>query len=107
MSKLRGHTIELRDGVWVFCDTGEPTVGAWQARPCGHCGQHNTAEGHDACLGTLPGVMNACCGHGDVGDAYVQFLNGDCLRGIESARFFEGVLGDAGSLTSAICGDAS
>lgn len=104
MSKLRGHTIELRDGVWVFCDTGEPTVGAWQARPCGQCGQPSTAEGHDACLGALPGVMNACCGHGDVVDAYVQFLDGERLQGIEAACFFEGVLGGADTAIRAIKG---
>jgi len=28
-----------------------------------------TPEGHDACLGKLPGVGAACCGHG-VDDAY-------------------------------------
>lgn len=94
MNKLRGHLIELRDGAWVFRDTGEPTVGAWQGRPCGQCDQPNTDEGHDACLGTLPGVMNACCGHGDARSAYVQFPNGGCLRGIEATRFFEGTKGE-------------
>lgn len=40
---------------------------------CGHCNLPNRVDGHDACLGTIPGVMNACCGHGDVRCAYVQF----------------------------------
>ena len=35
--------------------------------------KRNTKEGHDGCLGTLPGIMNACCGHGDIDEAYVQF----------------------------------
>lgn len=78
---LRGHPIELRDGVWVYSDTLEPTSKTWRDRPCGHCGRGNTPEGHDACLGTLPGVMNACCGHGDPNDAYVQFEDGSDIRG--------------------------
>jgi hypothetical protein len=40
---------------------------------CRHCNLPRTAEGHDACVGTLPGVANACCGHGETQMAYVQF----------------------------------
>jgi len=40
---------------------------------CGHCGRDATPEGHDGCVGTLIGVMNACCGHGNPEAAYVQF----------------------------------
>lgn len=40
---------------------------------CGYCGKKRTTEGHDGCIGTLKGVMNACCGHGEVRMAYVQF----------------------------------
>ena len=41
---------------------------------CAYCNRQATAEGHDACLGTIPGpVMNACCGHGDISKAYIQF----------------------------------
>jgi len=40
---------------------------------CGHCGLKRTPEGHDGCIGTLPNVMNACCGHGETEMAYVQF----------------------------------
>ena len=77
---LRAHKIELKDGEWVFSDTKEPTVKTWHKRPCGYCGLYNTPEGHDACLGTLPGVINACCGHGH-DPAYVQFENGVIIRG--------------------------
>jgi len=55
-------------------------------RPCGHCGLPNTSEGHDGCLGTLPNVMNACCGHGDESAAYVQFDNGAMIRGAEAIQ---------------------
>lgn len=48
--------------------------------PCGYCGFNNTPEGHDWCLRTLIGTMNACCGHGDKNQAYIQFLDGECVR---------------------------
>lgn len=35
----------------------------------------------DDCLGMLPGLANACCGHNDEKSAYVQFLDGSCVRG--------------------------
>ena len=74
--KLRGHDIEFVNGKCIYSDTKEPTVDTWQDRPCGICGEFPTKEGHDDCLGTLPGVMNACCGHGNNKDAYVQFIDG-------------------------------
>jgi hypothetical protein len=75
----RGHEIEEIDGRWVFSDTNEPTIGS--DRPCGHCQRYPTSEGHDACLGTLPGIQNACCGHGQIADAYVQMFDGKIIRG--------------------------
>jgi hypothetical protein len=78
-STWRGHVIVFRGGEHHFEDTGEPTVGS--DRPCGHCNRHPTVEGHDACLGTLPGVMNACCGHGEVSAAYVQMPDGTHFQG--------------------------
>lgn len=81
---LRGHPIYYDGETWRFTDTGEPTVETWLERPCGHCGLPDTPEGHDGCLGTLPGVLNACCGHGDVDAAYVQVENGPTRRGREA-----------------------
>lgn len=43
------------------------------------------------CLGSLAGVMNACCGHGDITEAYVQFLDGFCIRG-RDAKIVLGIL---------------
>jgi hypothetical protein len=71
ISHYRGHEIQLINGTWVYADTGRPVADEPQ-RPCGHCGRAVTPDGHDGCLGTLPGVMNACCGHGRPQDAYVQ-----------------------------------
>ncbi len=78
-SKWRGHVIVFEGGEYRFEDTDAPTAGS--DRPCGHCGDHCTEEGHDACLGTLPGVMNACCGHGEVPMAYVQMPDGAHFQG--------------------------
>ena len=77
-SYLRGHEIVYIDAKWFYLDTFTPTVD--NERPCGYCGKGNTEEGHDGCLGTLEGVMNACCGHGN-DKAYVQFENGMIIRG--------------------------
>jgi hypothetical protein len=51
-----------------------------ETAPCELCGQLPTPEGHDACLGTLPGVKFACCGHGK-GPGYVVFETGHTIRG--------------------------
>jgi len=76
-SKFRGHDIYQKNGKWFYLD-GDIVE---NRKSCGHCGKHDTEEGHDGCLGTLPGVMNACCGHGQANEAYVQFWDGICIRG--------------------------
>lgn len=71
-SKWRGHEIACdATDLWRYCDTGQP-VPDDPDRDCGHCGLPNTPEGHDGCLGTIPGAANACCGHGIAREAYVQ-----------------------------------
>lgn len=79
----RGHPIEwdAHHQQWRYADTQQLTGEAGQERPCFHCGQHATAEGHDPCLGTLPDVANACCGHGQEAEAYVQLEGGQVIRG--------------------------
>ena len=84
ISKLRGHDIEYVNGEWRYCDTKEPTAGNYQNRPCGHCGRHFTKDGHDGCLEKLPGVMNACCGHGNIRESYVQFLDKSSINGYDA-----------------------
>jgi hypothetical protein len=49
-------------------------------KPCKRCDRLPTGEGHDACLGTLPGVKFACCGHGEQ-PGYIMFNNGVVIRG--------------------------
>ena len=60
-SSSRGWPLIWRHGRWVYADTGaalDPN------RPCRRCGRPPAPDGADACLGTLPGVVSACCGHG-------------------------------------------
>lgn len=78
-SFLRGHPVIFEDGEWLYNDTKTPTVD--NERECGHCEIENSIEGHDGCIGTLPGVINACCGHGIEDEAYIQFDYGHCVYG--------------------------
>ena len=80
-NKFRGSDSVVKDGVWYFKDTGKKISDTYKEHKCGNCGKQYTEEGHDGCLGTLVGLMNACCGHGNVKEAYVQFLDGECIRG--------------------------
>ena len=84
---LRGHAIVFENDRWVYKDSNMPTAG--NPRKCGHCGKAKTDDGHDGCLGELPGLMNACCGHGNKDEAYMQFLNGSILRGLCAYTFLE------------------
>ena len=45
---------------------------------CAHCKLRAGENEHDPCISDLPGrVMNACCGHGDVPCAYIQYFRGE------------------------------
>lgn len=72
----RGHSIVEDNGKWRYEDNG-CLVSEFPDRPCGFCGLPNTPEGHDGCIPSLPGVMNACCGHGVPRDSYVQLAPDD------------------------------
>lgn len=86
---LRGHRIEKLNGEYVYCDTKESTVDNYKVRPCGYCNLDNTEGGHDGCLGKLPGVMNACCGHGRTQSAYVQYWDGSTIHGEPAIKEIE------------------
>ncbi len=111
----RGHTIArvLRDhvdlnavvfeGVAVtddnsdlfYVDTGKLATGE---RPCGSCGLV-ADEGYvpDPCIGMIPGVRAACCGHGDPSQAYIWWASGATSRGDACIREFRRrVLGEEG-----------
>lgn len=95
-STLQGHEIYYNNGGWRYLDDNSATVDGWQTRPCGHCHEPNRPDGHDACLGELPNVINACCGHGDQRQAYVQYTDGRIERGADAqARFAKAPITDA------------
>ena len=78
-----GHPIVMDDllATAYYLDTGEQVPGdPCMKRPCAHCGKScSLGSDVDPCLGKLPGVKNACCGHG-VREGYIQFDNDVLIR---------------------------
>lgn len=68
-------TIEDKRWEYAYNDAGQLVHSK-----CKHCGKPPTPEGYDACIGELPGVLHACCGHG-VEDGMVRFTNRKVIRG--------------------------
>jgi hypothetical protein len=85
-SKHRGHAIEFTNSIWIYCDTKKPVSESIE-RCCGVCNCPQTDKGHDPCIGTLKHVMNACCGHGERQEAYVQFSSRLSLSGFLAVIF--------------------
>ena len=79
----RGHAMRYEGEAWRYVGTGL-LVSDDPEPACGHCGESSTPEGHDGCLGTLPGVANACCGHGADDEAYVTLEDGRRLAAREA-----------------------
>ena len=76
-STLMGHDIYFNDVKgWLYLDG----ISVKENRPCIKCNQKETKDGHDPCISNLPGVINACCGHGKEG--YIKFKNELLIRGI-------------------------
>jgi hypothetical protein len=71
-----GSTVDQSD--WRWADNGAPLNS--ETRPCARCGKPPGPDDEDACLGHLPGVVAACCGHG-VDPAYVLFDDGSGISG--------------------------
>lgn len=63
---------------------------------CDVCGEF-MPDGPDACLGWIPGVSQACCGHGVVDSAFVYLgpSDGRCviLKARDALAFFDLVRG--------------
>lgn len=56
-----------------------------EAGYCPACHQ-SMPDGPDRCLGMLPGVREACCGHGRREAAYVTYDDGRHLQGEAALR---------------------
>ena len=72
--------------------TEDPLNRRW----CDHCGALSDGSdcfgGPDPCLGYLPGVFWACCGHGDEErHPYVWFIDGTSLEGTDALEYFASV----------------
>jgi hypothetical protein len=86
-SEYHGHQIIWVEGEWVYADTKEKVLEVGK-RPCPVCGKEPTKELHDGCLGRIPGVKFACCGHGEVDQAYIVFDNMIIFRGKQAIDWF-------------------
>lgn len=72
----RGHKIyyDPDKKEWLYCDDH---TSADVTRPCALCGHMPLENGEDYCLGHIPGVKAACCGHGVKGYGYILYKNND------------------------------
>lgn len=82
VNRCRGHQFHF-SGIFkngmpeaVFSDNGELLN---QPRSCKKCGRNSVEKEYDACLGKIPGVKAACCGHG-YDDGYILWNDGVCCR---------------------------
>jgi len=85
MKTHRGYEVKFHNGRLIYCDNAQSVEGDHRAT-CGFCGLHDTPEGHDGCLGTLPNVEEACCGHGDNRQAYVRYDDGSYHEGEDTLK---------------------
>jgi len=66
-TRVRGHIAYMHDEMWFYDDNGRRVDS--ELRHCTLCGRKPVwceycNDDHDACLGHVPGKMDACCGHG-------------------------------------------
>ena len=89
-SYFRGHPVVCLAGEACerYADDLTPTIdeeGTSVERPCVQCGLLAAPDGPDPCLGMLPGVRAACCGHG-VDEPYVVLHH--TVRGQKALDYF-------------------
>lgn len=61
-----------------------------QPPPCKKCGHQKEFKGEpDGCLGWLPGVVDACCGHGENGEQYLHFQDGTVITDFSIGKKME------------------
>lgn len=67
--------VALEDRRWRWAASGRYLRVGSDETPCARCYRRPTSDGHDPCIGEIPGVVAACCGHG-VAPGYVLLRNG-------------------------------
>jgi hypothetical protein len=82
---FRGYPIfwDEESKEWRFVDNNAIMRTEHDKRPCKKCGKVFQGSNPDPCLGNLPGVDNACCGHGIKEYAYIRFTNGVVVRNFD------------------------
>lgn len=91
IGEARGQKLVLANHTWFIKETGEEyTDGVARQLQCSKCGEKPTELGHDPCIANLEGVRFACCGHGNIEQAYIMFDNEDStiIRGQEAIAEF-------------------
>lgn len=95
-ANVLGHEIYYDGQSWRLSETDEKLytpelASGGQTLRCAKCLKLPSPEGHDGCLGTLVsdlngGIMNACCGHGNDSQAYIQYWDRSCIRGEDAVK---------------------
>lgn len=89
-----GHRFAMPQGGFAKYLDDESLVmmtNGWD-RPCAACNfTCSTKYGPDPCLGWLPNVEHACCGHGDVSQAYVILESDARYDGREAILVMQGL----------------
>ena len=78
---IGGHKVcwDEKLNEYLYQDGGQ-LVGKEALRDCKKCGKPMNWREPDPCLGILPGVAYACCGHG-AEEGYIYFHSGIVIRG--------------------------
>ena len=83
-SYYRGHEIYYKNNKWYYLDNNN--LASKNIRPCKKCGkvfEGSNIGNPDPCLANLPGVDNACCGHGIKDQSYIRFTNGVVIKNFD------------------------
>jgi hypothetical protein len=72
--------IHFKNGEWVDSKGRSFRKHHWRKTTCARCGNLPTEEGYDSCIGFVPGVIKACCGHGSKAP-YVKLPNNKIIKG--------------------------
>lgn len=83
----RGNLMRMFDDRrWRWADNGRfagSMASRFGDRPCVSCKREAASDGHDPCLGRIPGAKAACCGHGGTVQPYIMWEDGSVQRGQE------------------------
>lgn len=87
---VRGHlAVALESGDFFYVDPLEPCE---YNRPCINCNKFPTKEGYDACIGFIPNIKAACCGHGIDEHAYILFEDGKYINGKNAIEYIKDLI---------------